>query len=254
MALQQHTRSHSFPSGSSSQQDAMIQVDESLLCGSTPSSSSSAKNRVNSLQKLHESINGLLLLPHIQRAIARECPRLDEITEGYVVALDACAAAGDVVSAAKRDAQELLSGVRRRHAEAAASSYLASRRELRKVARTQKWLKKIGKRQSLGKGCEIEQLMMDAKSATLATLSCVFSYVVSSERKLVGSKRAEQTEFTKVDAALIAFMNNGDGDMIRDDHLLRVMESSIRVVEEGLECLFRQLIKTRVLLLNVLSH
>lgn len=264
MALQ-HTRSHSFPCGS---QAAIIQVDESLLFESTPSSLSSVTDRIKGLQNLHESIDELLLLPHIQRLIAHECPEkhVDEIMDGYITLLDACAAAKDLISLSKKDAQELLSGVRRRmHAEAA-STYLTSRRKLRKMAHKSLNSSAMRKKQNLGKGNKtrpVEHLLMDAKSATLAMLNSLFSYTMGTIHnsrylvsKLMDAKKvSSRTEFTKVDAALISLMQ--DGDDIKVDELLshlKNMESSFQILEDGLECLFRRLIKTRVLLLNILSQ
>lgn len=260
MALQ-HTRSRSFPCGS--QEAAIVKVDESLLSESTPSSLSSVADRIKGLQNLYESIDDLLLLPHIQRSIAHECPQkcVDEMMEGYIMLLDACAAAKDVVSVAKRDAQELLSGVRRRTHMEAASAYLSSRRKLRKMVQKASFLRK---KQNLGKGYEmrpVEKLLMDAKSATLGMIGSLFFYMMGTKAhssgslvaKIMESKRVEETEFTKVDAALMSFMHNGD-DGVKFDDVLKSMECSIQMVEDGLECLFRRLIKTRVVLLNILSH
>lgn len=185
MALQ-HTRSHSFPSGS---QPAIIQVDENLLSGSTPSSLSSVTNRVKGLENLCESIDHLLLQPHIQRVISQQCPekRVDEILEGCIMLLDTCAAAKDLISVAKRDARDRLSAVRRRtHAEAS-SSYLESRRRLRKMVekslKTSGMLKKQNP-QVLEKGYEtrhVVYLLMDAKSATLAMLKSLFLYMMGTK-------------------------------------------------------------------------
>lgn len=265
MALQ-HTRSHSFPCGS---QPAIIQVDENLLSESTPSSLSCVTNRIKGLENLHESIDDLLLQPHIQRIIAHECPEkhVDEILDGYIMLLDACAAAKDLISLAKRDAQELLSSVRRRSHAEAASSYLKSRRKFRKMAHKSLKASATRKKKNLGKETRpVEHLLMDAKSATFAMLSSLFSYMMGTKvqplhnsrslvSKLMDSKKVEQTEFTKVDFALISFMHNGD-DIKVDDLLshLKNMESSIRFLEDRIECLFRRLIKTRVLLLNILSQ
>ncbi|KAH6823296.1 hypothetical protein C2S53_001827 [Perilla frutescens var. hirtella] len=270
MALQ-HTRSHSFPSGS---QPSIIQVDESLLSEpTTPSSLSSVTDRIKGLQNLYENIDDLLLLPHIQRIIAQECSEkcVDEILEGYIMLLDACAAARDLISLAKKDAQELLSAVRRRaHAEAS-SSYLTSRIKLRKVVEKALKASSIRKKQVLEKGCETEpvvDLLMNSKSATSAMLNSLFLYMMGAKvrsrhssryllmSKLMDSKKVssqdEQTEFSKVDTALLGFKD----DIKVDDLLncLKEMESSIQILGDGLECLFRRLIKTRVLLLNILSR
>lgn len=271
MALQ-HTRSHSFPSAS---KPAIIQVDECLLSEATPSSFSSVSIRIKGLENLYEGIDDLLLLPHIQRIITQECAKkcVDEILEGYIMLLDACAAAKDLVSLAKGDAQELLSSVRRRNHAEASCNYLKSRRNFRRMA--QKALKSsvMRKKQSCKETRPVESLLMDAQSATLATFNSLFSYIMRKKvqpahsrghslvSKLMELKKVssedEETEFTKVDAALISFMRETkNGDDVKVDDLLNYsknMESSVRILEDELECLFRRLIRTRVFLLNILS-
>ncbi|KAM1243661.1 hypothetical protein FF1_035143 [Malus domestica] len=70
---------------------------------------------------------------------------------------------------------------------------------------------------------------------------------------MMQSKRAacetetEVNEFSQVDAALHKSADNAQNQ-------LEKLESCIQDQEEGLECLFRQLIKTRVSLLNILNH
>ncbi|KAI3447898.1 hypothetical protein Pfo_004563 [Paulownia fortunei] len=281
MALH-HTRSHSFPSAS---HPATIQVDENLSSEATPSSLSSMTDRLNGLKNLYESVDDLLLQSHIQRIISQECREkwVDEILDEYISLLDACATAKDLFSCAKKDVQKLLSALRRRKDAEDFHGYLTSRRNFRKMV--QKSLKISSTRnkqkfQVLEKECEtrpVVHMLMEAESATLALLESLLSYVIGTKvqtrqsgwslvSKLMHSKKVssqgeqtESNEFNKVDTALLSFMGsktNKEDDIKVDDLLnhLQKMESSIQILEEGLECLFRRLIKTRVLLLNILSH
>lgn len=274
MALQ-HTRSHSFPSAT---KPALIHVDDSLLSEPILSSFSSFANGIERLEHLYESIDDSLLLPRIQRIITQECGKkcVDEILEGYIILLDACAAAKDLVSLAKRDARDLLSGVRRRDHAEAACKYLKSRRNFRKMVQKALKASAIRTRQSSKASEEtrrVESLLEDAQAATSAMLNSLFSYMMRKKVQpthsshslvsmLVNSKKVSsedgETEFTKVDTALISFMRETkDGDDAKADDLLNYtknVESSVRIVEDGLERLFRRLIRTRVILLNILSH
>lgn len=67
--------------------------------------------------------------------------------------------------------------------------------------------------------------------------------------------KSETNEFDNVDAALFSLLSHNKASKYEElTNQLREMEVTIEVVEQGLECFFRRLIKTRVSLLNVLNH
>ncbi|XP_028061346.1 uncharacterized protein LOC114264828 [Camellia sinensis] len=83
----------------------------------TSSSLPSINNRLSSLEDLHECVSDLLLLPHIEQALAREHNEkfVDKMVDGYLRLLDMCSTAKDVFSQTKREVQDLLSTLRRKN-------------------------------------------------------------------------------------------------------------------------------------------
>ncbi|KAK2665707.1 hypothetical protein Ddye_004281 [Dipteronia dyeriana] len=59
--------------------------------------------------------------------------------------------------------------------------------------------------------------------------------------------------FAKVDAALSTLTNKSDNISCVQNQL-KELESNIQDLEEGIECLSRHLIKSRVSLLNILNN
>ncbi|GFQ01874.1 hypothetical protein PHJA_002331400, partial [Phtheirospermum japonicum] len=89
------------------------------------------RNTLNGLKNLYCNIDDLLMLPHIQHTISRECHEkwVDRVlVDAYIRLLDACTTAKDFVSQTKHDVQQLLSALRRKDANAIQSYQQASRK------------------------------------------------------------------------------------------------------------------------------
>ncbi|XP_057771036.1 uncharacterized protein LOC130990817 [Salvia miltiorrhiza] len=251
MALH-HSRSLSFPSAS---HPAVSHFDESLSrlrsSEAACSSLSTFNATINGLRNLYESIDDLLLLPHIQQIVSEEC------VDDYINLLDACSSVKDLISLAKQNLRELLSAIRRKDVQGI-NAYLASRKKLKKMI--QKCLKKL-RRSSVSATSENASMLKDAESVAISLLESLLSYTLgvkmqetksswSSVSKLMQSKKVsdDENEFNKVDSLLQV---NQENELVNH---IKEMDSSIQVVEEELESVFRQLIKTRVSLLNILNH
>ncbi|KAK9944338.1 hypothetical protein M0R45_009911 [Rubus argutus] len=111
---------------------------------------------------------------------------------------------------------------------------------------------------------DIVSKLRDVEAVTLTILESVLYFISGPKSKpsswslvsmMMQSKRiacdeeAKVNEFAAVDAALKSLKSADNAQ-----HQLSNLESCIQDQEEGLESLFRRLIKTRVSLLNILNH
>ncbi|KAL1554503.1 hypothetical protein AAHA92_15057 [Salvia divinorum] len=250
MALH-HGRSLSFPSSS---HPTISHFDDNLSrlrsSEAACSSLSSINATMNGLKNLYESIDDLLLSPHIQQIVS------EEWVDDFIRLLDACSSVKDLISLAKQDLRDLLSAVRRKDAYGI-NAYISSRRNSKKMI--QKCLKKL--RRSASATSENVSMLKDAESVAISLLESLLSYVLGAKMqekksswalvsKLMHSKKAAdiENEFNRLDSLL---QLNQENELVNH---LKEMDSSIQVLEEELEFMFRQLIKTRVSLLNILNH
>ncbi|XP_058216627.1 uncharacterized protein LOC131327481 [Rhododendron vialii] len=264
-----HTRSVSLPS----RLHPLLHVDEN--------------SRLNGLRILFERLDNMLLLPRTQQAFAqqRHLILVEEVLEKYLQLLDICAAAKDVSTQTKQDVQNILSILRRRRDSNDFAGYLTSRKKAKKVIqKSLRDLKSIKSKSTITafdkshEIFEISSLLNEVEAATIGVFESSLSYIAGAKvesrvsgfslvSKLMNWKsvapeeeEAKTDAFEKFDAALHSLNNpktsKTDGliHMDKVQNQLWKMESSIEDLEEGLESLFRRLIKTRVSLLNILNH
>ncbi|XP_047312691.1 uncharacterized protein LOC124915997 [Impatiens glandulifera] len=252
MKTRQHARSISLPTRTN---PLLAQFDENLssLRGdeATSNSLSSLGDRLGKLQDLYVSVDDLIQMSHIQQLVQESNKKqADGVLDTYIRILDACTATKDIFSQAKHDVQELLSSIRRKKDTTDAhGNYLASRKKAKRPI--QKALKdlKIVKISEGVDQVETIRLFNKVQSATISVLESSLCYVMGTKThsslvsKLMRSKSkdASKNEFDQMDQAL-------------DAQQLGEMELKIQDIEEGLDCLFKHLIKTRVLLLNLISY
>lgn len=267
-----HNRSLSLPSKENPAASCLDQ-DLSTARGSEAfcSSLSLMNNRVTGLKNLYSNIDELLQLPHTHQIISQESQErsIDQVLDGYIRILDACTEAKDRVSNTKQDVQELLSALRRKDA-GGIHCYLSSRKTSKKSI--QKSLKELRRLSTLEKDCEESDLLhklKDAESVTVSMLESLLSYLIGTKTqarksgwslvaKLMHSKMAyngedtQSNEFKKIDDFLQTSLEGVQVEELMS--FLKEIDSSIQNLEEELECLFRQLIRTRVFLLNILNN
>ncbi|KAI3447897.1 hypothetical protein Pfo_004562 [Paulownia fortunei] len=275
-----HSRSLSLPSKLN---PATSQFEENLstVRGSEASCSSlsSMNNRLNGLNDLYSNIDDLLLLPHIQQIISKECQEkwVDQALDGYIRLLDTCTTAKDLLSQTKQDVQKLLSALRRKDVDGI-RCYLNSRRKSKKIIqKSMKDLRSFRNKHNVASLEKDDQTMVlvymlkDTESVTITMLESLLSYLTGTKMqarqsgwslvsKLMHSKKVMSyqgegthlNEFEKMDAFLQLSLEDIQIEELMTQ--LKGMDSSIQNLEEELECLFRQLIKTRVFLLNILNH
>ncbi|GFQ01877.1 hypothetical protein PHJA_002331700 [Phtheirospermum japonicum] len=259
--LHHHTRSLSLPSYL--QHPTISQFNDNLAKITTTSSFSllSTENRtLNGLKNLYCNIDDLLILPHVQHTISQESHEkwvVDGVVDAYIRLLDACTTAKDVISHTKHDVQHLLSALRRNDVNGIQSYQQTSRKNSKKMI--QKALKDL---KSL-KSTKQSDLSMDKDQETLAVVYMIkeaesvtitmFENLLS--RAISNNVQAKQSGWSLI-SKLIMSSKKVSHQCEETDHSshLKDMESSIQNLEQELESLFRQLIKTRVFLLNILNH
>ena len=281
-----HARSISLPS---KPHPLIVQCKEHLCklgaSDASSSTSSSLGNKLSCLQDLHECVEKLLQLPLTQQAIVQEHNNtwVEELLDGSLRLLDVCSAAKDALIHTKECARELQSIIRRRRGgemelEREVKKYLMSRKVVKKAV--QKALKGI-ERKCADKNHEtlvMVSTLREIEAATLNVFESLLSYIAGPKSrsqssnwslvlKLVHPKRVaceneetERSELEKVDAALYSITGQTTCKSDYSVHVENVqntlgqLEPIVQDLEEGLECLFRRLIKTRVSLLNIFNH
>ncbi|KAJ7978686.1 hypothetical protein O6P43_002179 [Quillaja saponaria] len=282
-----HARSNSLPSRP---HPLILQCDQhlcKLAASDATSSSSSIGHKLNGMQDLHDCVEKLFQLPLTQQAIVQESQEkwVDEVLDGSLRLLDVCTAAKDALLHTRECARELQSIIRRRRGgemelTTEVRKYLTSRKVVRKAIH-----KALGNLKGIEKKCTfatankdhqtvaLVSLLREVEAVTLTIFESLLTFIsgptqskrsswsfvskLMQTKKVACTQEADANEFAKVDMALQSFMfqMTGKSDNINDlQNQLEKLESCIQDFEEGLESLFRRLIKIRVSLLNILNH
>ncbi|KAI8553936.1 hypothetical protein RHMOL_Rhmol05G0055500 [Rhododendron molle] len=266
-----HARSVSWPSRP---HPLIPHVDESL--------------KLSGLQNMFDRLDDLLLLPHTQQAFSqqRHGTWAEAVLEKYLRLLDICAAAKGVSTQTKQDVQNLLSILRRRRYTNDFAGYVSSRKKAKKIIqKSLKDLKSIKNLKSVKSNTtivsfdksheisEIISLLNEVEAATVLEFESLLSYIAGKKvesrvsgfslvsklmhRNSIASNEEETNSnaFENFDDALCSLNSRShktDGVIHKENvqNQLGKMESSIQDIEEGLECMFRRLIRARVSLLN----
>ncbi|EYU17529.1 hypothetical protein ABFS82_03G078800 [Erythranthe guttata] len=260
-----HSRSNSFPS----QSHPTIESVEDHLCSlrADNSESTSVCSKLASLKNLHEGINDLIQMPSIQQTLSHE-NWINELLDGSLKLVDLCALSREIVSLTKESVQDLESSIRRNKAETATSAdvsaYVASRKKITKmVNKSIKNLKSFNKSTTDN---DLLTMLKEAESHDLSVLKSVLILLSGENEKSSKTSWSLLSKFTtqnsRVHSESVAedlsslnieksTKNTDSKNMLKQ---LKSSEMTIQEIEEGLEALFRSLVKTRVSLLNVLSH
>ncbi|XP_004292294.1 PREDICTED: uncharacterized protein LOC101306010 [Fragaria vesca subsp. vesca] len=274
-----HTRSNSFPS----RLHPLIQEVDEHLCRlrsseATSTSSSSISHKLSVLQDLLDCVNRFLQLQGTQQALAQEQQQKwdNELLDGSLRLLDICSTTKDSLSESKECIQDLQSIIRRKRGgenglTSEVRKYLSSRKMVKKsIVKALGNLKAMENRSpfsSANKDQEtiaIVSKLRDVEGVTLKVFESMLSFIAGTKlkpsswslvSKIVQSKRIacdeepKLNEFAEVDVSLKSLKISDNAQ-----NQLTNLESCIQDLEEGLESLFRQLIKNRASLLNILSH
>ncbi|KAJ4838414.1 hypothetical protein Tsubulata_025359, partial [Turnera subulata] len=280
-----HARSNSLPSRP---HPLMSELDQHICrlkdSQATSTSSSSLGHNLSALQDLHDCVNKVLLLPLTQQAFVQERHQrwIDELLDGSLRLLDVCNTAKDALLHTKECIHELQSVIRRRQgsAETAMKKYLSSRKVARKAIK--KSLKHF--RTMENKHCSFSNedheivstisMLKEVEAITVSVFESMSSFIEPKSRgwslvsKLMVRNRVvacEQNmpsnEFATADAALESLLGcktskSSDNTITPVETVqkqLNGLDLCIQDLEDGIECLFRRMIKTRALFLNIFN-
>ncbi|CAN1134729.1 hypothetical protein LINPERPRIM_LOCUS15924 [Linum perenne] len=252
-----HARSNSFPSRP---HPLVSEFDEQLcrLRQSQSASTSSISHKLNGLQDVYDCVDKLIQLPSTQQAMIHD---QNELLDGSLRILDLCNTARDALSQLKESVSELQSAIRRRQGDLVAETkrYLNSRKIVKKAI--QKALKGIeNKKSTSSNNVEAITMLKESESIVLEVLESLLSFISQSNSKssswslvskLIAAQKttvaASGNEFAEVDACL---KTNKSSEELQAH--LKNLQPCIQDLEEGVESLFRCLIKTRSSILNIL--
>ncbi|CAN1770819.1 hypothetical protein LINPERHAP1_LOCUS11711 [Linum perenne] len=258
-----HARSNSLPSD---RQHPLVSELDDQVCrlrqSEATTSSSSIYHKLNSLQDLYDCVDQLLQLPLTQQTIVQKS--FSELLDGSLRLLDLCSTAKDALSQIKESVFELQSAIRRRQGGqgdlvAETKRYLNSRKIVKKAI--QKALKGIeNKKSTSSNNVEAITMLKESESIVLEVLESLLSFISQSNSKssswslvskLIAAQKttvaASGNEFAEVDACL---KTNKSSEELQAH--LKNLQPCIQDLEEGVESLFRCLIKTRSSILNIL--
>ncbi|KAI3974892.1 hypothetical protein MKX01_005004 [Papaver californicum] len=237
-----HVRSISLPTNS----HPLTLAVEEQLCQLKATSSSSISQNLSGLKKLYDCVEDFLS--------TQDGKCLDTVLDGSIMLLDVCSITKDVLSQLKQSVQELQSSIRRRSNDV--SEYMISRKKITKVIR-----KCLADLKNNKKNDSEGSLLTEVEATTLAVFESLLSFVsVPKENKsliskLMLTKRVahkcdeEISEVMKVDTAVKALTKGIEVNNVQKT--LGDLEMTLEDLEDGLETVFRCLIKHRVSLLNI---
>ncbi|CAN0845538.1 hypothetical protein LINGRAHAP2_LOCUS4141 [Linum grandiflorum] len=276
-----HARSNSFPS----RPHPLVSEFDEQLCRlrqsqAASTSSSSISHKLNGLQDVYYCVDKLIQLPSTQQAMIHDQNELldNELLDGSLRLLDLCNAAKDALSQMKESVSELQSAIRRRQGDLVAETkrYLNSRKIVKKaIQKALKGMKIVKKTiQKALKGMENKKststvtMLKESEYIVVEVLESLLSFISQSNSKssswslvskLIPAKKnevaASENEFAQVDACLKTSKSNACLKTSKSSEEIQAhlknLQPCVQDLEEGVESLFRCLIKTRASILNV---
>ncbi|KAG8377780.1 hypothetical protein BUALT_Bualt08G0069000 [Buddleja alternifolia] len=243
-----HSRSNSFPSQS---HPIVNDVEDHLrrlrASESTSTSATSICANLASLRNLHECINNMTQMPSIQQSLSNEQSQnwINELLEGSLRLVDLCDFSRDVACLTKDSVQDLESSMRRNRCETATSddikAHMASGKKINKMVNKYiKNLKSFNQNSTELPQTEFGTTLQETERLAFSVLKSALTLMSGEKEKSKQRSWSMLSKFTQTNRV--------------HSELNDLCSFDIQDVEEGLESLFRSLIKTRVSLLNVISH
>ncbi|KAI3900096.1 hypothetical protein MKW98_000996 [Papaver atlanticum] len=235
-----HARSISLPTRS---HPLAAAVEEQLSKLRSSDLTSSISNNLVDLKDLYECVEDFLS--------TEDAEYLDAVLDRSML-LDVCATIKDVLSMMKQSAQDLQSSIRRRSNEFDAC--MISRKKVCKII--QKCLSDLKKNTNKNNDV-VADILTEVEAITLAVFESVLSFLSAPKQRSLVSKLTTKSatqqvvnEVTKVDVALKSKVIEAK----EVQKPLAALDITLQDLEDGVESVFRCLIKNRVSLLNILNQ
>ncbi|KAI5660934.1 hypothetical protein M9H77_20257 [Catharanthus roseus] len=261
-----HTRSISLPSRAHPQTSSLEDQLCRLKSSSTASTSSSEIcHNLGLLNDLYESFDDLLQSPHAQQALSQN-QQTEKCLDGSLKLLDICSMTKDAFLIIKESLQNIESSIRRKkstgesaHADEV-QNFQLSRKNVKKCFTNMRQMESCKIKMENGKqnseNVALLGIMREVEAVSLPILQSILAFVFGTETKsflskLISSKQTgnQGQVMEKMEKALETLKGQNTQKIE-----LQSIELVIQELEEGLECLFRRLLKSRVSLLNMLNH
>ncbi|XP_023552100.1 uncharacterized protein LOC111809869 [Cucurbita pepo subsp. pepo] len=290
MAARYHLRSISLPSRS---HPTTLRIEEQLsklkaLESSSPSTSKSICNGLQGLDDLYACMDELLHMASTKQVLSSHQNRelVDELVEGFIKLLDTCGKTRDMILQIQEQAQALQSALRRRKGDLSIRNAIANYTNLRKkmkkealklISSTKQMDEKIGSSHLMNQDLHLYAVNRALKESCFFTISIfasLLSFVaiqsvkskpnrwalvskVLMRRGAIASEENNQisNELDDVDAAIDTLGNGVDADNLQSARRsLEGLEMGMEGFENGLKGIFRQMIRARACLLNLISQ
>ncbi|KAL9395416.1 hypothetical protein Peur_009669 [Populus x canadensis] len=272
-----HVRSISLPSESHPLTQS-VKVRLGRLRSSQETSSLNCQGLSGLLKSLYESVDDFIQLPLTYQAISnvQHQGSVDEVLDRSLRLLEVCGATKDIFSQMKECLKDLESSIRRKRGESSLAgdieAYMISRKKLKKMISKSKSFRSLKTKEDISeaqdKDTTLVTLTREVEEISVAVFASLLSSISLTPKskgngwsvvsKLLKSRSTvDAKEVGMINAEVLAWRSSKDISLVQVQNLLKHLEasqSSSQEVEEELEFAYRLLLKTRVSLLNILTH
>jgi len=285
MASKYHVRSNSFPSQSHPNSTRIEQELTKIKTweATSTSTSDSITTGLSFLEDLYISLEDLLNMSSTQKAISHHHGEkfVEELLDGSVKVLDICGITRDTMLQIKENVQSLHSALRRRKRDSSIEKSVAEykfftkkmKKNVTKLITSLKRMEnKFGASSLLNQDQELVAVitvLREVIAMNLSVFQSILSFLVGSSSKSKASKWLKVAklmhkrvvsfeenmenfnELQCVEASLRTLISEGSNGA---HERFEALENAIESIENGLENIFRRLVKTRVCLLNIMTQ
>jgi len=279
-----HVRSNSFPSQSHPNSTRIEQELTKMKTWEATSTSTSDSIIIglSYLEDLYISLEDLLNISSTQKAISHHQGEkfVEELLDGSVKILDICGITRDIMLQIKENVQSLHSSLRRRKGESSIEKSVAEykffkkkmKKNVTKLITSLKQMEtKFGASSLLNQDQDLVAVitvLREVFAMNMSIFQSLLSFLVGSSSKSKATKWLKVSklmhkkvsceensdnfnELECVEASLRTLLSEGSNVA---HERFEALENAIEMIENGLENVFRGLVKTRVCLLNIMTQ